>query len=68
MPWMVKIGQVVVEIWMCSEPSLRWGPFLGMVKNNPPQPKPSFHSDTGGFNKQEVTQAMYMESFCRFLQ
>lgn len=53
-----KMGQVVVEIWICSEPSFRLGSYSETANNEPPHPNPnpSFHRDTGGFDKQELTQ------------
>ena len=50
------MGQVVVEIWICSEPSFRLGSYSETANNEPPHPNPSFHRDTGGFDKQELTQ------------
>ena len=68
MPWMVKIGQVVVEIWLCSEHSLRLGPSPELAENYPLQPKPSLHNGTDEFNKQEKTQPLHLETFDGCLQ
>ena len=55
MPWMLKIGQVLVGMWICSKSNLRLGPYPEMAENDSAQPKRSFHRDTGGLHKQEST-------------